>query len=548
MGATATGGGDAMARMIPETIWFERSLAERKVFEALRDALPGAYTVLHHVPWVQRQLQGGARDGEADFVVIHPDRGLLVLEVKGGGIRHEAASGRWFSVDRDGREHPLPASPFEQAMENKHNLRRWLEDRPGWRSRWGPFGHAVCFPDAVTGGEPLPHTPQEVLIDARDIADRERMQLRVEKAFDLWADGRRLGPERVQRAITALAHDVQIRQPLGLLVEETDREILKLSERQYGVLLTLGRLRRVAVSGPAGAGKTLIAAEKARRLASEGKRTLLTCFNRPLADFLRGSLARVADLDVWSYHQLCWRLGMEAHLQVPTQPHGDREWQAVEALLPSAVDRLGARYDALVVDEAQDFKPEWWLPLLMLLHELDQGIFYVFYDANQDIYGRPEGLPQVDHETHLFENFRNARPVFDHVMRFYRGPEVRCAGPDGPPILRREVRPGELRRELGRILHQVVNEGGLSPSDVVVLTPRALEASAVRGRVGAFHLTPTPQAHGDVKLSTIHRFKGLDAMAVIVCEVDGEVGRDSRALLYVACSRARSFLAVLTTR
>jgi hypothetical protein len=158
------------------------------------------------------------------------------------------------------------------------------------------------------------------------------------------------------------------------------------------------------------------------------------------------------------------------------------------------------------------------------------------------------GLPQVDHETHLFENFRNARPIFDQVMRFYRGPEVRCAGPDGPPIVRRVVTPGELRRELGRLLHQVINEGRLSLSDVVVLTPRAVESSAVRGKVGTFHLTPTPQAHGDVKLSTIHRFKGLEAMAVIVCEVDGEVGRDSRALLYVACSRARSFLAVLTTR
>jgi Nuclease-related domain/AAA domain/UvrD-like helicase C-terminal domain len=533
--------------MIPSSIWSEASPAERRVFEELRRTLPDSYTVIHHVQWLQRRPGGGAGDGETDFVLVHPEHGVLILEVKGGGIRYEAATGRWFTQPRDGDEKPLMRSPFDQVVDAKHSLQRWLRELPGWRREWGPFGHAVCFPDAVTRGEPLPHMPREVVIDAHAVLDERHLRGRVEEAYALWADGSRLGPAGAQRIVTALAHDIEIRQPLGILVEEADREILRLSPRQYGVLLTLAGARRVAVSGPAGAGKTLLAAEKARRLASEGKRTLLTCFNRPLADYLRGSLAQVENLEVWSYHQLCRRVALEARLSLPPEPWSEREWEQVELLLEPAAERLGPRYDALVVDEAQDFKDWWWLPLLTLQHDPDHGILYVFHDANQAIYGRPGGMPDVQLETHLHENFRNTKAIFETVMSFYEGREVTCHGPDGLPVFRQTVSVRELRKELGRMLHRLIMEGDLSPSDVVVLTPRGMEHSTVRGRVGAYHLTPTPQGRGEIKLSTLHRFKGLDAPAVVVCEVSERDGPEFRSQMYVACSRARSLLAVLVT-
>ena len=97
------------------------------------------------------------------------------------------------------------------------------------------------------------------------------------------------------------------------------------------------------------------------------------------------------------------------------------------------------------------------------------------------------------------------------------------------------------------MLHRLIIEGDMSPSDVVVLTPRALDHSDVRGRVGSYYLTPTPQGRGEVKLSTIHRFKGLDAAAVVVCEVSQRDDLEFRSEMYVACSRARALLAVLIT-
>ena len=86
-----------MARMIPTTIDdTTASRAERLMFGGLRDQLPDDYTVLHAVAWTRRTRGYPDSDGEVDFVVIHPTRGLLVLEVKGGRIRVDGETGKWF--------------------------------------------------------------------------------------------------------------------------------------------------------------------------------------------------------------------------------------------------------------------------------------------------------------------------------------------------------------------------------------------------------------------------------------------------------------------
>jgi hypothetical protein len=407
----------------------------------------------------------------------------------------------------------------------------------------------VAFPDGLFRGAPLPQTDPRIVIDAADLTTDEQLRAKIDAAYDFWSDGRRLEVVGARRVVDALAHDLEIRQPLGLAVDEADRDILRLSEQQFGVLRTLAGARRVAISGPAGSGKTLLAAEKAKRLAADGFHTLLTCFNRPLADYLRGSLAGVDGLDVLSYHQLCRHLAGEAGLPLPAaSPWTQREWDQVASVLERAAQRLGPRYDALVVDEGQDFDDDWWLPLLTLLRDPDHGILYVFLDSNQAIYKRPGGLPDGLVAVPLWENWRNTHEIFETVMRFYHGEPVESRGPSGPAVEWRQVAGGDVRRELGTALHRLVREAGVGAREVVVLTPAALERSAVAGRCGAFNLTPTPKARDDVLLSSIHRFKGLDAKAVVICEVDGRDDGTFRQLMYVACSRARSLLVVLESR
>ena len=78
-----------MARMIPDVIVSpDAPASERKCFDALRDSLDASYTVLYDVAWLGRGDHEGSQ-GQCDFLVLHPERGVLVIETKGGTPRRD---------------------------------------------------------------------------------------------------------------------------------------------------------------------------------------------------------------------------------------------------------------------------------------------------------------------------------------------------------------------------------------------------------------------------------------------------------------------------
>src|SRR3954451_24642330 len=108
-----------MARTFPRTLLDEdiKSDAERKVFDALRDQLSDDWTVFHSASVIYRDHADGARDDEGDFVLVHPERGVVALEVKGGGI--ECRHGEWFRLDRAGIRERM-RDPFTQALDHRY--------------------------------------------------------------------------------------------------------------------------------------------------------------------------------------------------------------------------------------------------------------------------------------------------------------------------------------------------------------------------------------------------------------------------------------------
>jgi hypothetical protein len=110
------------------------------------------------------------------------------------------------------------------------------------------------------------------------------------------------------------------------------------------------------VSGGAGTGQTVLALEKARRLAAEGLEVLLTCFNKPLAEFLRRCSGQADRLTIANFHQFCWQMAQEAGVPLPGPAAGEPPPGFFDATLPeallTALERLPARgFDAIVVDE-----------------------------------------------------------------------------------------------------------------------------------------------------------------------------------------------------
>ncbi|MCL1599812.1 MAG: NERD domain-containing protein, partial [Actinomycetia bacterium] len=146
-----------MATMYPPRMPGDASPSERPVYGAL-EKLPDPWRVFHSVAW-QSLRNGRQGDGEADFVLIHPSHGLIVIEAKGGSI--QITDGEWFTSGKGGLAR---IDPFEQAVSSKHALVNYLKDSiPDLP--WIESGHAVWFPEIKVDGDLSAAAPDELILD-----------------------------------------------------------------------------------------------------------------------------------------------------------------------------------------------------------------------------------------------------------------------------------------------------------------------------------------------------------------------------------------------
>lgn len=538
-----------MAHMYPAELRPDtKSNAERELYRALADALPDDYTVFHSVRWLARDPRSGARDGEADFVLVHPKRGILLIEAKGGHIRYDGVADRWHSNAYEIKD------PLVQAERNKHSLREKLRATPALQDRWINIGHAVAFPDIIVDGALRLDAPREVVLDHGDMADIKEW---VEKALAFYVDSDErspgLGDAGVRTVIDVLSPSLEIRSPLSTAIAAEAQAIIRLTQEQFEVLTLLTYQRRAAVCGCAGSGKTTLAMEQARRLAVQGFRVLLTCFNAPLAGHLRHQRPRDAAYTVLHFHQLCQKMAEQAELHVPPPRTRDDE-HYYERVLPEALldasSKLGPQYDAIIVDEGQDFRPDWWVALQAMLADPGHGIFYVFYDDNQNLYQTEQSLPPDLPRYPLRRNCRNTQAIHRAFLPFYRSPvEPEAAGPAGRApqvtLYRSDLR---LRQMLSQVLHQLIINERVLTKDIVILTPRSPDRSELTrwGSAGNYRLTAQrPTNPGEVFFTSIYQFKGLEAPVIILAEFRPAKVQDADTLLYVGCSRACNHLVIL---
>lgn len=538
-----------MARIYPNHLHVDtRSNAEKILYEQFQKNLPDDYVVFHSVTWLARSTRSGAQDGEADFIIVHPTHGLLVLEVKGGNIRYDGTAGQWYS------HHFKIKDPFEQAKRNKYNLLEKLRDVPYWRNRWLAIGHAVAFPDVPVSHDLRLDAPAPIVLGKNNL---NNVATWVADALAYWrqqeAREATLGREGIDQLIQLLSPSWELYTPLAAQFADEEQTMIRLTEEQFVILSLLNGQRRAAIAGCAGSGKTTLALEKAKRLAAQGFRVLLTCYNRDLAEYLGSDETLPSNVTVQHFHALCVRLVREAGL-------GDRltgnwqseEWydQTLPNLLMEATDLLGPQYDAILVDEGQDFQSEWWIALLNLLEDPDHGIFYLFYDDNQALYQDAAALPLGLQSFPLSQNLRNTQHIHRAFLPFYRSTEPPNArGPEGrAPERHFYDSANALKDHLRRILHRLTVDEKISTEDIVVLTPRHRTKSVIWqwGRLGNLRLTDQwPPASGEVYATTVHSFKGLESPVIILAELEPSDRQDLETLLYVGCSRARNHLIIL---
>ncbi len=547
-----------MARMIPPRLAPETPDSERRVYERFEFALPSTWTVIHSQRFLIPQHRR-TQEGELDFLVLDPSRGAIGLEVKGGWVQRTAAG--WSSVDRHGRTHEIK-DPGQQASSAIHTIAEYWEQAPGFGGRGFRcgYGWGVVLPDIECPGDLGPDFPRDVIVDRSDLMNVENALDRVFRCL-----GNRRTPLSTA-GVKALVQTLRVRYPpassLALQFKEDNEKLWHLTEEQATILDNLAAHNRAAIEGAAGTGKTVLAMEKARRLATTGQRVLLLCFNEPLAR----DLSQQADgFEVETFHGFGRRLAHRAGLGrfEPRQPDVKNSritfyLEEAPMMLLEALEQLpDERYDAIVVDEAQDFLPDWWLCLDSALRRGREGTLYAFYDPNQRIYGGgpPEALEVIEHK--LVHNCRNTRRIASYAAGLV-GTEsrVRAGAPEGRPVEQITCNSdAEVVQKVVDRLERLVLKEGVAPDAIAIVSTRRLKNSPFSGdhRAGRFELVNLDdrdeRSHGSsrsrhVVFETLHRFKGLERDVVILLDLPAG-DRVTANHRYVAASRARNLLIVV---
>jgi Nuclease-related domain/UvrD-like helicase C-terminal domain/AAA domain len=519
--------------MVPNTISSDRPPSERGVYQVL-SALPNDWTVFYSTGW-QSERHGRQGDGEADFVLLHR-RGLLVLEVKGGTVG--VVDGKWQSISARGQTHGI-RDPFQQALDSRKALQRYLRERLPGLPRLHT-GHGVCFPDSRVTGDIGPEGPRAIVWDRADLSDVGRATERLARHWGLEST---LGPAELKAIHHLIAPTVTIRPLLRDVVEDISARLLELTDQQIAALSMLRRNRRAIIYGGAGTGKTVLAVERARQLAGDGFSVLLVCFNRPLGQYLAQQFDGTSSIRATSFHVLCRELALRAGELLPKRPSQTWWDDVLPAATPDYAKRVGFDCSAMVVDEGQDFMPEWWLTLELLLKEPEEDPFYVFVDTAQQIY-RPGWLPPfTGPAADLSINCRNTMEIAKRVAGVFGGdiPTLGASGPDPTFLIVKS--PEQIEAKLHLLLAKYLIKGDLRPDQVVVLSTSRPEVDRLRGREFAGFGLVAPGEDG-VVTETVHRFKGLEADAVILLLPSLDWDED-RTLAYIGMSRARAQLAVL---
>jgi hypothetical protein len=523
-----------MAQIIPNSFPYPEDpdrWAELQVFRAFT-VLDNSWTVFYSVAW-QALHNGRQRDGECDFVLLHPRHGLYAVEVKGGS-EIGVVDGQWYTTKR-GRRISLRESPFLQAVKSKNMLKDYLADTiPGFRPEQ-PIGHFVVFPSHTQVGDFTPEARREIICDDNDLANLGKWLPSLLAHWDISAN---FSPEMLAAIRQRIAPTATLNNSISVRVRNSERALVELTHGQYRAMDQFRRQRRTLVTGGAGTGKTLLAKSRADNLAAAGFQTLLVCFNRPLGDLLSSDNA-IDNLTAGSFHSVCMTIAERAK----TLPEGDRNqyWWDIELPIAFQVgaEVLGIRYDAIIVDEGQDFHPEWWTSLFDVLSDRDDAIFAVFADSNQNIYRDSWTKPFDVDPIELNVNCRNTIEI---AARFAKlaGSTVETLGTHGVvPTVKTANTDTQIAKAIRSSIAMFLDDARISPDDVAILVNRKSDfelAQSVLEELG-------PSAKR-VVVETIQRFKGLEALATVVVLRDFEQN-DFEPLVYVALSRARSMLHIV---
>lgn len=478
-------------------------------------------------------LPVGREQRYPDFIILHPGRGLLFIEVK--DWKYDTIR-RMSKVDFDlltDRGLVTAINPIEQIRQCAYKVVNTLQRDPELTHRNGkyvgkltfPYGYGVAFSNISRAqlnqaleGETGAHLLPEHMVICKDemteSMDAEQFQERLWGMFN-YTIATKLSLPEIDRIRWHLFPEIRVPGKQGDLLNQQNEELSQVSTipkiievmdlHQEQLARNLGQGHRV-IHGVAGSGKTMILGFKAVQLAEGVKKPILIlCYNIPLAARLRHFVSERKlgqKIHVYHFHDWCG-LQLKTYQCKVIDGH-EPYWERQVSTVIKEVNRdqiPRAQYGAVLIDEGHDFESEW-IKLITQMVDPSTDSILLLYDDAQSIYKKRSGLKFTlssvgikarGRTTILKLNYRNTKEILDFAYRFAEefiiatqsdedsipilAPE--STGATGPqPVFRQFMQQNE---EKGFIVSCITKwlSNGIAANDIAVIVPTKMNAKAI---------------------------------------------------------------------